>query len=170
MDDLDKLVADLTNELRTKQLKIATAESCTGGLIAGLLTELPGSSVWFERGFVSYSNLAKDEMLGVKQELIQAQGAVSQAVAEAMASGALAYSAANLSLAVTGIAGPDGGSVEKPVGTVWFAWAMPNFPVQSRHCRFQNAGRQEVRRLACSYAIDGAISYLRLAAGAFAAD
>lgn len=160
MDELNKLVQRLADDLRARHLKITTAESCTGGLIAGLLTDLPGSSVWFERGFVTYSNLAKQEMLGVKPELIQSQGAVSKDVAEAMALGALVHSAATISLAVTGIAGPDGGSVEKPVGTVWFAWAMTGLPVQSLHCHFQGVSRQEVRRLACRRALEGAIAYL----------
>lgn len=160
MDDLDKLVHKLVDDLCARHLKIVTAESCTGGLIAGLLTELPGSSVWFERGFVTYSNLAKQEMLGVKSELIESHDAVSKVVAEAMALGALAHSAAHISLAVTGVAGPDGGSVEKPVGTVWLAWAMPHMPVQSLHRYFQNVSRQEVRRLACVSALKGAISFL----------
>ncbi|KTC85793.1 MULTISPECIES: CinA family protein [Legionella] len=160
MDDLAKLVQKLSDQLRTRLLKIATAESCTGGLIAGLLTELPGSSLWFERGFVTYSNEAKHDMLGVKSDLIHTHGAVSQLVAEAMALGALNHSPAHFSLAVTGIAGPDGGSLEKPVGTVWFAWAMAKFPVRSLHCHFHNASRQEVRRLACKQALEGALSYL----------
>lgn len=160
MDDVSKLVQKLADELSIKQLKVTTAESCTGGLIAWLLTELPRSSNWFERGFVTYSNLAKYEMLSVKLALIQEYGAVSQEVVEAMASGALMNSAANLALAVTGIAGPDGGSIEKPVGTVWFAWAMPNWPVKSLHCHFKNASRQKVRHLACRQALEGALSYL----------
>ena len=159
MDELS-LIHKLTDLLKTRQLKIATAESCTGGLIAALLTELPGSSAWLERGFVTYSNLAKHEMLGVKPELIQTYGAVSKEVAEAMALGALAYSAANISLAVTGIAGPDGGSIEKPVGTVWIAWAMTSSPVQSLHCHFKDASRQEVRNLSCHKALEGVINYL----------
>jgi nicotinamide-nucleotide amidase len=103
---------------------MATAESCTGGLIAGACTELPGSSVWFERGFVTYSNAAKSDMLGVPDALIAAHGAVSEPVARAMAVGAVSRSAAHVALAVTGVAGPAGGSAEKPVGTVWFAWQV----------------------------------------------
>ena len=105
---------------------LACAESCTGGLIAARCTDLAGSSEWFERGFVTYSNEAKHEMLGVDPALIAAQGAVSQAVAQAMALGALRHSQAQVSLAVTGIAGPSGGCADKPVGTVWFAWALPS--------------------------------------------
>lgn len=160
MDNLENLLVNLTDILRERNLKIATAESCTGGLLAGLLTELPGSSVWFERGFVTYSNQAKQEMLGVKETLIQLNGAVSIPVAEAMALGAVVHSAADLALAVTGIAGPDGGSPEKPVGTVCFAWAMANLPVQSRRYHFQNASRQQIRHLACQRALQGAISLL----------
>jgi nicotinamide-nucleotide amidase len=160
MNELDELVYRLADELQARGFKIATAESCTGGLVASLLTELPGSSNWFERGFVTYSNLAKQEMLGINPKLIQSHGAVSKEVAAAMALGALTHSPANISLAVTGIAGPDGGSVEKPVGTVWFAWAMHDLPVQSLHCYFQDAARQEVRSLSCNHALQGAIDFL----------
>jgi nicotinamide-nucleotide amidase len=104
---------------------MATAESCTGGLIAATCTELPGSSNWFERGFVSYSNAAKCELLGVDAALIEAHGAVSEPVVRAMAVGALAHSRAQVAVAVTGVAGPSGGSAAKPVGTVWLAWATP---------------------------------------------
>lgn len=105
---------------------LATAESCTGGLIAARCTDLAGSSDWFERGFVTYSNEAKHELLGVDLALIAEHGAVSEAVAQAMALGALRHSQAQVAVAVTGIAGPTGGSADKPVGTVWFAWALPS--------------------------------------------
>lgn len=160
MIDLTGLVHKLTDSLLAKQLKITAAESCTGGMIASLLTDLPGSSAWFERGFVTYSNLAKQEMLGIKPELIQTYGAVSKQVAEAMAKGALTHSAADISIAVTGIAGPGGGSVEKPVGTIWFAWAMNPLPVQSSGRCFSHVSRQEFRQLACASALEGAISLL----------
>jgi nicotinamide-nucleotide amidase len=160
MADLIELVQQLTDKLQAKGLMIATAESCTGGLVAGLLTELPGSSAWFERGFVTYSNLAKQEMLAVEAELINAHGAVSKEVAQAMALGALSHSSADLSLAVTGIAGPGGGSLEKPVGTVWFAWAKANSPVQSLICHFPDVSRQVFRQLACARVLEGAISFL----------
>src|SRR6187402_2180212 len=117
------LLADL---LVKRQWQLATAESCTGGLIASLCTELPGSSAWLERGFVTYSNAAKAEMLGVDPALIETHGAVSEEVARAMAAGAVEHSHAQVALAVTGIAGPTGGSASKPVGTVWFAWATPS--------------------------------------------
>ncbi|MFA5959728.1 MAG: CinA family protein [Tatlockia sp.] len=160
MRDLGRILSDLTALLQEKKGKIATAESCTGGLIAGLLTELPGSSVWFERGFVTYSNQAKQDLLGVDATLLQQVGAVSKEVAEAMATGCLAQSKSDVALAVTGIAGPDGGSVAKPVGTVYFAFAMEGFPVQSLHCHFKNLPRHEVRRLACQEALKGVLAYL----------
>jgi nicotinamide-nucleotide amidase len=105
---------------------LATAESCTGGLIAASCTDLAGSSQWFERGFVTYANEAKHEMLGVDNGLMAQHGAVSEPVAQAMALGALRHSRAQVSVAVTGVAGPTGGSVDKPVGTVWFGWALPS--------------------------------------------
>jgi nicotinamide-nucleotide amidase len=116
------LLADL---LLNRGLKLATAESCTGGLIAATCTDLSGSSAWLERGFVTYSNEAKSEMLGVDAALIARDGAVSESVVRAMAQGALAHSQAQVAVAVTGVAGPTGGSAAKPVGTVWLGWATP---------------------------------------------
>lgn len=116
------LAADL---LIKRGLKLVTAESCTGGLIAAACTDLAGSSVWFERGFVTYANEAKTEMLGVDESLLQRFGAVSEPVVRAMVVGALAHSHAHVAVAVTGVAGPTGGSAEKPVGTVWFGFAVP---------------------------------------------
>jgi nicotinamide-nucleotide amidase len=118
-------VAVLADLLRARAWRMATAESCTGGLIAAACTALPGSSDWFERGFVTYSNEAKTQMLGVDAPLIQAQGAVSEAVARAMVAGALQRAPVQLAVAVTGIAGPGGGVPGKPVGTVWLAWGTP---------------------------------------------
>jgi nicotinamide-nucleotide amidase len=115
-------VADL---LQISHHTLATAESCTGGMIAALCTDLAGSSAWFERGFVTYSNAAKSELLGVDPAAITLHGAVSEAVVRAMALGALQHSAAQVSVAVTGVAGPAGGSADKPVGTVWLGWATP---------------------------------------------
>ena len=113
---------------------LATAESCTGGLISAACTDLAGSSSWFERGYVTYSNAAKTELLGVDAALIATEGAVSEAVARAMASGALSHSHAQVSVAVTGVAGPTGGSALKPVGTVWFGFALPGKVVsEMRH-------------------------------------
>jgi len=121
-----RMVEDLATALLARGWMLATAESCTGGLIAGACTDLAGSSHWLERGFVSYSNAAKTELLGVDAALIARHGAVSEPVARAMAQGALQNSKAQCALAVTGIAGPGGGSADKPVGTVWFAWATPD--------------------------------------------
>jgi nicotinamide-nucleotide amidase len=118
-DTLATRVEHLAAALRARNARVATAESCTGGLIAAACTSLAGSSDWFERGFVTYSNEAKIEMLGVPAELIAAHGAVSAEVAVAMVEGALSYSRASIAVSVTGIAGPGGGSVAKPVGTVW---------------------------------------------------
>lgn len=113
---------------------MATAESCTGGMIAAACTDLAGSSLWFERGFVSYSNASKTELLGVDAALITHHGAVSEEVARAMVRGAIAHSRAQAAVAVTGVAGPGGGSVAKPVGTVWFAWATPTGEVSELRC------------------------------------
>ncbi len=123
MNDVESLVLALADALRGRALKLATAESCTGGLIAAACTAVAGSSDWFERGFVTYSNAAKVEAIGVDAALVAAHGAVSREVALAMADGALAHSAAQLAVAVTGIAGPTGGTPAKPVGTVWLATA-----------------------------------------------
>jgi len=123
--DISVLVEQLARLLLNKELRLATAESCTGGLIAGACTDLAGSSNWFERGFVTYSNDAKTEMLGVDAALLKRRGAVSEQVAQAMAQGALTHSRAQVAVAVTGIAGPTGGSRAKPVGTVWFGFAGP---------------------------------------------
>lgn len=123
MHDASYLLAEaLGNQLKKCHLQVALAESCTGGGIAKTVTDVPGSSAWFERGFVTYSNDAKVEMLGVRRATLDSVGAVSLETALEMAAGALAYSRADLALAVTGIAGPDGGSQEKPVGTVYIAW------------------------------------------------
>ena len=138
-----RLVEDLATALLARGWMLATAESCTGGLIAGACTDLAGSSNWLERGFVSYSNAAKTELLGVDTALIARHGAVSEPVARAMAQGALQHSKAQCALAVTGIAGPGGGSADKPVGTVWFAWATPQ-GVRSEMQRF-DGDRAQVR-------------------------
>lgn len=120
----DALVARLADRLLSLQWRLVTAESCTGGLVAAACTDRAGSSDWFERGLVTYSNAAKQELLGVDARLIAQHGAVSQEVARAMASGAMRHGAASCALAVTGVAGPGGGSLAKPVGTVWFGWCV----------------------------------------------
>lgn len=152
------LVSQLATVLRSRGLMLATAESCTGGLIAAACTELSGSSDWFERGFVSYSNAAKTELLGVPASLIAQHGAVSEAVARAMAAGALAHSRAACAVAVTGVAGPTGGSADKPVGTVWLAWATAA-GVQTEHHRFPG-DRADVRQATVRRALSGLLQRL----------
>ena len=152
------LVEQLARELKARGLMMATAESCTGGLIAAACTELSGSSDWFERGFVTYSNAAKHGLLGVPALLIEQHGAVSEPVARAMAAGALAHSPAQLAVAVTGVAGPTGGSAEKPVGTVWFGWATPE-GVFTEHQRF-DGDRAAVRQSTVRHALAGLLQRL----------
>ena len=130
---------------------LSTAESCTGGLIAAACTDLAGSSAWFERGFVTYSNAAKTELLGVDASLITTHGAVSEPVARAMAAGALRHSHAQVSVAVTGVAGPSGGSADKPVGTVWFGFAFCS-GVITEMCQF-DGDRAAVRQAAVQHAL-----------------
>ena len=146
MDDEVSAAARATlDAMRTRGWMIATAESCTGGLIAGALTEIAGSSDVVDRGFVTYSNAAKTAMVGVPAAVIEAHGAVSEAVAAAMAAGALARSEANVAVAVTGVAGPGGGSAEKPVGTVWFGLAIQGRAVHAEWLVFPG-DRSAIRR------------------------
>ena len=164
-------VSLLADGLRARGWRIATAESCTGGRIAGFCTDLAGSSDWFERGFVSYSNAAKTDLLGVPAALIEAQGAVSEAVARAMAEGALHNARADLTVAVTGVAGPGGGSPAKPVGTVWLAWAWRDHAGQpcsvAQHQRFAG-DRAAVRLATVACALQGLIDRLAETADATA--
>jgi len=153
------LVQTLADGLIARNWRMATAESCTGGLIAAACTELAGSSLWFERGFVSYSNEAKTELLGVEAALIAAHGAVSEPVARAMAEGALQRAGVDLAVAVTGIAGPTGGSADKPVGTVWLAWACRGEVTTARCCHF-DGDRARVRALTCETALSGLVQAL----------
>ena len=159
--EVQALEANLTQislRLLARRHLLATAESCTGGMIAAACTDLSGSSQWFERGFVTYSNEAKAEMLGVPPALIEQHGAVSEPVARAMADGVLAHSRAQVSLAVTGVAGPTGGSEAKPVGTVWFAWCVGG----ETHSEMQHfAGdRAAVRTATLRYALKRLLSLL----------
>lgn len=156
--ELLTLVTDLATRLRERGWTMASAESCTGGLIAAACTELSGSSDWFDRGFVTYSNAAKTDSLGVPAALIDAHGAVSEPVARAMATGAVAHSAAHCALAVTGVAGPTGGSADKPVGTVWFGWRTPA-GVATEHRRF-DGDRAAVRAQAVRHALAGLLQRL----------
>jgi nicotinamide-nucleotide amidase len=141
---LKKLTRQLAKTLTEQNLSLVTAESCTGGWIAKCCTDIAGSSVWFDRGFVTYSNASKQDMLGVSVESLMKFGAVSQEVVEQMAIGALNNSQADIAVAVTGIAGPDGGSDEKPIGTVWVAWASKK-TIRSRKYQFE--GKRETIRL-----------------------
>jgi nicotinamide-nucleotide amidase len=155
---IDSLLTDIATGLTQGGKRLVTAESCTGGLVAAALTSRPGSSGWFERGWVTYSNAAKTEELGVDAALITQQGAVSEAVAAAMAGGACAHSLGDYAIAITGIAGPDGGSVEKPVGTVCFGWA------NRQHCHTEtmcfNGDRQSIRQQATIHALAGFLLFL----------
>ena len=151
-------VQKLAERLRAQGAQLASAESCTGGLIAAACTDLAGSSDWFERGFVSYSIAAKAELLGVPPESIAQHGAVSEPVARAMAEGALRRSHAQLSVAVTGVAGPGGGSADKPVGTVWFAWCADG-RTESQRMRF-DGDRAAVRAQTVLHALQGLLNRL----------
>jgi nicotinamide-nucleotide amidase len=152
-------VEQLASLLVARGWSLATAESCTGGMIAAACTDLAGSSAWFERGFVTYSNAAKMELLGVPAPLIEQHGAVSEPVARAMAQGALTHSPARVSVAVTGVAGPTGGSAAKPVGTVWFGFAVDGqFTTELQ--RF-DGDRAAVRAAAVRHALDGLVLRLR---------
>ncbi|QKV51584.1 CinA family protein [Comamonas antarctica] len=154
-----ELVRELAAALLARGMQMATAESCTGGLIAGACTDLAGSSDWFERGFVTYSNQAKTAMLGVDAALIEAHGAVSEAVALAMARGAVQHSLAHCSVAVTGVAGPGGGSAAKPVGTVWFGWCV-NGQADAECVRF-DGDRAAVREATVAHALRGLLRRLK---------
>ncbi|HEY4114962.1 MAG TPA: CinA family protein [Rhizomicrobium sp.] len=149
-----RLAEVVLTEAREKGLRIATAESCTGGLVAGVLTEIPGSSDVLERGFVVYSNRAKEDMLGVPDDLIADQGAVSEAVARAMAEGAVANSNAHVGIAITGIAGPVGGTKLKPVGLVHFAAAREGRSILHEAHRFGDIGRSEIRLKSVEVALE----------------
>jgi len=151
------LAAALGRALVARQRRVATAESCTGGLAAGAITAIAGSSAWFDRGFVTYTNEAKCELLGVPAALIAREGAVSEAVARAMADGTLARSRADLVVAVTGIAGPGGGSPAKPVGTVCFAWARRGGAVDAVTRRL-DGDRAAVRSQSVVVALEGLVA------------
>ena len=150
-DTTTTLVEQLAAALQAHGWMIATAESCTGGMIAARCTDLAGSSAWFERGFVTYSNEAKSELLGVDAQAIAEHGAVSEVVARAMAFGAQRHSRAQVALAVTGVAGPTGGSQAKPVGTVWFGWSVQG-RLTSERLRF-DGDRAAVRAATVQHAL-----------------
>jgi nicotinamide-nucleotide amidase len=149
---LEGLLGALAHGLTARHWRLVTAESCTGGLVAAACTSIAGSSDWFERGYVTYSNEAKSESLGVPAELIKRHGAVSREVAMAMVMGAMQRSGAQVGVATTGIAGPSGGSPRKPVGTVWFAWARGQDFVEAE-CRHFHGDRTQVRAAATRHAL-----------------
>jgi nicotinamide-nucleotide amidase len=153
-----QLAVRASNKLREMRLMVTTAESCTGGMIATAITDISGSSGWFDRGFVTYSNQAKTEMIGVPAELIDKHGAVSEPVARAMAEGALRNSRAQVSLAVTGVAGPGGGTETKPVGMVSFAWS--NRLHTSVETQIFKGDRERIRVEAAAHALRGLLSLL----------
>jgi nicotinamide-nucleotide amidase len=157
--ELKERAAALLDVYRQKGLKIATAESCTGGLVAALLTEISGSSAVVERGFVTYSNEAKTELIGVPADLIGTHGAVSEPVARAMAEGAVAHSRADVAVGITGVAGPTGGTATKPVGLVHLGLARKGAPTIHLERRYGDLGRENVRRRA----VEDALSLLEQA-------
>ena len=150
--DLHEITEELARVLIKNHWHLSTAESCTGGMVAASITELAGSSEWFERGYVTYSNQSKSEDIDVSQNLIEQHGAVSDQVARAMALGAKQNSGSDLSLSITGIAGPTGGSPEKPIGTVCFAWALANDQIVSETKHFEG-NRQQIRQQACDFSL-----------------
>ncbi len=156
------LVQQLAALLTQRGWQLATAESCTGGMIAAACTDMAGSSAWFERGFVTYSNAAKHDSLGVPEDLISQHGAVSEAVVRAMALGALAHAQAQVAVAVTGVAGPTGGSVAKPVGTVWFGFAAPAGVVTETRCFAGD--RSAVRQATVAHALQRLCEIVQAAA------
>lgn len=156
---MDILAAQVGGLLKSHGMKLVTAESCTGGAVAMAITNIAGSSLWFERGFVTYANLAKIEMLGVSPFSLDRHGAVSEAVVREMAAGALQHSHSQIALAITGIAGPDGGTPDKPVGTVWFAWAMRNGATQAQ-LHHLAGNRAEIRAQSVRIALQGVADLL----------
>ena len=155
--DTFQLARVLGEKLKQKEWLIAVAESCTGGGLAQAITSVPGSSNWFERGFVTYSNYSKQELLGVDSEILYECGAVSKEVAQEMSQGALRHSLAHITAAITGVAGPDGGSEEKPVGLVWFSFAGKNFATVTKKQNF-SGDRAAVREQAVEFALQELIS------------
>ena len=155
-----RLAIDVGRALAERKWMLVTAESCTGGLVAGAITDVAGSSDWLDRGFVTYSNEAKVELLGVSPETLARSGAVSEATVREMAAGALARTRADIAVAVTGVAGPTGGTPEKPVGLVWFAWAVRGGPVEAESRRF-DGDRAAVRDASVGVALRGNLERAR---------
>ncbi len=157
--DINRLAKTLGQVLVQRNLKCVVAESCTGGSLAAAITDIPGCSAWFDRGFVTYSNKAKEEMLGVSSQVIALEGAVSEATVRAMAIGAIQNSEAQVSIAITGIAGPGGGGPEKPVGTVWIASALDLKSVTAQ-CYVFKGDRAAIRQQAVQFALDGLLALI----------
>ena len=158
-EELHQLARELGDALHTRGWMVATAESCTGGWVGQLLTAIPGSSAWYERGFITYANAAKQEMLGVPADTLETYGAVSEETASAMAAGALAHSHAQASLAISGVAGPGGGTLQKPVGLVCYGWALADGTRMSSTCRL-DGDREEIRSRAVAAAMRGLIELM----------
>ncbi|SDY84406.1 CinA family protein [Pseudomonas sp. NFIX28] len=157
MNEITQLAAELGRRLQVLNAHVTTAESCTGGGIAEAITRIPGSSAWFEAGYVTYSNRQKSQQLGVPEALFTSVGAVSREVVEAMARGAQDKSRARFAVAVSGVAGPDGGSPQKPVGTVWLAWGVAE--TVTAECRHFPGNRDEVRRQTVKAALEGLLQH-----------
>jgi nicotinamide-nucleotide amidase len=156
---LENLAETIGGRLKKQALMLSVAESCTGGWIAKVITDIAGSSQWFDRGFVTYTNQAKQEMLGVRAETLLAYGAVSEQTVQEMADGVLAHSAAQFGLAVSGVAGPGGGTKDKPVGMVCFAWSGSSFNTFAK-TEYFTGDREQVRRAAVEYALSGLLDLL----------
>lgn len=159
-NQIKQLALNLGEELKKRKWMLTTAESCTGGGLAYYITHIPGSSEWFDRGFVTYTNSAKKEMLGVQSMTLDVFGAVSEQTAREMSEGALKNSQAQMSIAITGIAGPDGGTPDKPVGTVWFAWSRSDTKTKTA-VDILNGTRQEIRKQSITFALEKLIEDLR---------
>lgn len=159
MDNNADLSTKLGIALKQRGYRVALAESCTGGLVASMITDTAGSSAWFDRGFITYSNQSKQDMLSVTSAILEAHGAVSEETAIAMAKGALQHSQADIAASITGIAGPSGGTAEKPVGTVCFAWVSKNGLTTST-TESLTGNRQSIREQAAFFAMNGILSLL----------
>jgi len=157
--EFEELALKIGSELKSRGLMFATAESCTGGWVGQVITSVPGSSHWYDRGFIAYTNQSKRELLSVSTDVLARSGAVSEKTARAMADGALQNSRAQVSLAVTGIAGPGGGTTEKPVGLVCFAWASHDRDTVSSQLQF-SGNRESVRRQAVEAALTGLLDFI----------
>jgi nicotinamide-nucleotide amidase len=161
---MEVVAAQVGGLLKSHGLMLATAESCTGGGVAQAITDVAGSSGWFERGFVTYSNLSKQQMLGVREETLKHHGAVSELTVREMVAGALQHSDAQVAVAISGVAGPDGGTADKPVGTVWFAWGIKHGETHAQRHQL-SGGRAEIRAKAVYIALQGVVNLLNKLTG-----